>query len=249
LGYTIRKEDIFSNGHDCLLALTRHHYDLILLDIEMPILDGCQTTFRIRNSLPKKSCPTLPSSTSMNIPSVENYLSNSPSFSSSYLQLAQYCQKAAHYSSICSHQPSLKCSPSSSTFDLKSIENLTILPSNRNVPIIAVTSNAQDHQKQHFLNVGMNEVVEKPIREPQILLDLLNKYLSKSLKTATSLQPSSSSSSSLSLSSLPPSRSSSPLQSCTVPLCRRKSNSSNDSSSSLPHPSCSLPLPSEVTQA
>lgn len=46
LGY---KADIAANGFEVLMALSNQCYDLILMDIQMPDLDGLQTTQKIRN--------------------------------------------------------------------------------------------------------------------------------------------------------------------------------------------------------
>ncbi len=43
--------DIANNGQEGLEKLKKHHYDLILMDLQMPVLDGYQTTLNIRNEL------------------------------------------------------------------------------------------------------------------------------------------------------------------------------------------------------
>ncbi|KAI9097277.1 hypothetical protein DFS34DRAFT_115979 [Phlyctochytrium arcticum] len=50
LGLAPHQIDVFFNGQLCLDALALNQYDLLLLDIEMPILDGCQTTHFIRHA-------------------------------------------------------------------------------------------------------------------------------------------------------------------------------------------------------
>ena len=38
------------NGHDALDALHRMPFDLVLLDVHMPVMDGCETIKAIRSS-------------------------------------------------------------------------------------------------------------------------------------------------------------------------------------------------------
>lgn len=45
LGYRV---DVASNGHEALAALTRHRYNLVFMDCQMPEMDGFETTKMIR---------------------------------------------------------------------------------------------------------------------------------------------------------------------------------------------------------
>ena len=47
MGYSA---DVSENGEECLEALTCTHYDIIFMDLQMPIMDGYQATAGIINS-------------------------------------------------------------------------------------------------------------------------------------------------------------------------------------------------------
>lgn len=56
LGYRV---DIANDGQGVLQMLGQRPYDVILMDIQMPTLDGLSTTRLIREQWPQEKCPTI----------------------------------------------------------------------------------------------------------------------------------------------------------------------------------------------
>ena len=56
LGYEI---DVAGNGKEALMALEKNSYDIILMDMHMPEMDGIEATAHIRNNLPPEKQPRI----------------------------------------------------------------------------------------------------------------------------------------------------------------------------------------------
>jgi CheY-like chemotaxis protein len=56
LGY---RADAVSNGREAVLALKRQHYDIILMNLSMPEMDGLEATRLIRLHCPSSQQPTI----------------------------------------------------------------------------------------------------------------------------------------------------------------------------------------------
>jgi CheY-like chemotaxis protein len=48
--------DVAENGKDAIIAIQEKEYSVILMDIQMPLMDGHEATQYIRNSLPEPKC-------------------------------------------------------------------------------------------------------------------------------------------------------------------------------------------------
>lgn len=51
--------DIVSNGEQAVMAVTSKHYDLIFMDIQMPVMDGLTASVEIRKTFPKEMLPII----------------------------------------------------------------------------------------------------------------------------------------------------------------------------------------------
>ena len=110
--------DAVPNGAEALIAMQAKPYDLVLMDVNMPVMDGFEATKRIRNY---ENIVTTNEENKM-----MNYL---PSFSSI-------------------------------------------------IPIIAMTANAMQGDRELCMEAGMNDYITKPV-SPQALAEVLGKWLPK----------------------------------------------------------------------
>ncbi|KAI8825909.1 uncharacterized protein EV422DRAFT_145797 [Fimicolochytrium jonesii] len=164
LAIQVQPEDLFSDGLSLLKALSTHRYDLILLDIDMPVLDGLQATFKIRNPGQRSDSASVrsairegPVTHSTKLTSQARPVTPSPT-----VRQMRYAMTQAGGDGLS-----------------QEIEDwaANVLDANRRTPIIAITANGfLDEQRRHCLAVGMNEVLSKPV-SPETLKNVVQRYV------------------------------------------------------------------------
>ncbi|KAI8825077.1 uncharacterized protein EV422DRAFT_605688 [Fimicolochytrium jonesii] len=154
LGIVVQEEDIFENGKTLIDALAHTQYDTILLDIEMPIMDGMEATVRIRKGLPSPVTP----------PSTEPQRVEYPIY---------HCDDSETEPDLVRESSAVTLHHIPSNADLT---HEAVLPSNVGIPIIACTTNAQAHHRKHYLSIGMDSVVGKPLN-PDLLIRVVKYHL------------------------------------------------------------------------
>ncbi|TPX67396.1 hypothetical protein SpCBS45565_g03828 [Spizellomyces sp. 'palustris'] len=163
----VTPEDVFTDGLSLLKALAMWRYDLILLDIEMPIMDGLQATLRIRNPVEDPANASVWTN-------LRNSVINSSGRSH---ECSRNTRPATPSPTVRQMRYALTSVGSGTAPEINNDVAFRILEENRTVPIVAITANAfLDEQRRHCISVGMNDVVSKPIT-PEAIKDIMRRYL------------------------------------------------------------------------
>ena len=142
--------EIATNGREAVEVLEHRRYDLVLMDCQMPEMDGFEATRLIRER--EKQFSVVSSQLSV--------------LSSDY---------SALHSSDAGH-PQSSLSPQSSVLDSSDAGRQTLDARHPHIPIIALTANAREQDRQLCLDAGMDDYLSKPFSQDR-LATILARYL------------------------------------------------------------------------
>ncbi|GAB6060095.1 response regulator [Desulfonatronum parangueonense] len=148
--------DTVANGAEAVQALRTIPYDLVLMDMQMPVMDGLAATREIR-AREKDNAGMLECWNAGFEGGVTNIIS--PSQSDQHKAEPTSLPKASQHSTIQKSQhPSIPASHHS------------------RIPIIALTAHAMQGYREQCLEAGMDDYLTKPL-EPAQLTEMLEKWL------------------------------------------------------------------------
>jgi two-component system sensor histidine kinase/response regulator len=143
---------VVNNGLEAVNAVTENNYDAVLMDVQMPVMDGYTATRKIRELQLKAQSPKLEAQ-------------------SSKLKAEDRLQKTENREQRRGVGASSVLSPQSSELPPSNLQ-----PPTSNLPIIAMTAHAMAGDEQKSIDAGMNGHVTKPI-DPDQLFATLQKWI------------------------------------------------------------------------
>jgi len=143
--------DAVNNGVEALKALETIRYDMVLMDVQMPVMDGLEATRRIRN---QESGVRSQKPEERDQRETRNAQNNPPS-----------SDLRPQLSDLGFPTPD----PRPLTPDLRP-------PTSGHLPIVAMTAHAMEGDRKRCLNAGMDDYVSKPI-DPKVLADVLRRWV------------------------------------------------------------------------
>ncbi|KAJ3154427.1 hypothetical protein HDU89_008497 [Geranomyces variabilis] len=166
----VTNDDLFENGLALMQALEFRRYDLIMMDIEMPVLSGWAATKFIRGehrALPLGSLMKEIKSLSGPSADARQVIGGSASLPR---------RRAASISATPATRPSPPLSSDAEAATSPSAIGARIIGENRLVPIVAITSVDSPELRASYFAAGMNDILIKPVT-PMMVHDILGKYL------------------------------------------------------------------------
>ena len=164
--------DVVENGQQAVEARQQNHYDLILMDIQMPLMDGLTATEEIRKW--EKMLKAQSSNLKGKDPDEPSAISLQPSARAQPGQMQNEIGKD---------------SDSNSDFASPELVEGRIPTSEfKEVPILAMTGSATEKSFNERLYPGMNGCIGKPLQR-DLLLSSVQKWIRKESETRTNENP------------------------------------------------------------
>ncbi len=155
LGY---KPDVVANGREVLETLESRSYDLVLMDVQMPVMDGLEAAREIRRRETERDAGML-------------------EYEDAGIEKSGRGADTSASTEQSAQQPVLDNTPLSSrntAFQHSSIPE----SQETRIPIIALTAHAMQGDRERCLQAGMNDYLSKPL-QPVDLLQMLRKWLKR----------------------------------------------------------------------
>ena len=165
------KADFVTNGREAVKALETVPYDLILMDVQMPEMDGLEATKEIREREEKLKAQGLEQ-----LKAESSFSRRSHSGLSARLRAGAYGGEPGGCGPQAGEVGKLRAKDRTTTDELPG--------RSERVPIIAMTAHAMQGYREECIEAGMDDYVSKPI-EPQALADSIERQLSGWAQQAT----------------------------------------------------------------
>ncbi|KAJ3172808.1 hypothetical protein HDU87_007810 [Geranomyces variabilis] len=174
----VTNDDLFENGLALLQALEFRRYDLIMMDIEMPVLSGWAATKFIRGDHRALPIGSLMKEIKSLSP-LSNEILSPHSLAPPRQVVGGSASLPRRRAASISLTPAARAAtppPDAEAATSPSAIGARIIGENRLVPIVAITSVDSPELRASYFAAGMNDILIKPVT-PVMVHDILGKYL------------------------------------------------------------------------